>query len=104
MQLTTSEISAAARRTQLQPQNLGLEPTQIQQIHSQDNMAEGEIECSGKRIKRLVLYREINSDSWLPTRGILSREHWPFFLLYAWALYMVSMKLYERALTERLFL
>jgi hypothetical protein len=48
------------------------------------------VKWTGKRIKALTLYKEVNSDSFLPTRGFLSREHLPFFLLYAWALHLVS--------------
>jgi hypothetical protein len=49
------------------------------------------VKWTGKRIKALTLYKEVNSDSFLPTRGFLSREHLPFFLLYAWALHLVRL-------------
>lgn len=32
----------------------------------------------------------VGSDGWLPTRGLLSREHVPFFLMYAWTLQQVN--------------
>ncbi|CAM9233654.1 unnamed protein product, partial [Hapterophycus canaliculatus] len=41
---------------------------------------------TGSRIQSLSLHRQIGSDGWLPTRGLLSRENYPFFIAYAWAL------------------
>ncbi|CAB1105130.1 unnamed protein product [Ectocarpus sp. CCAP 1310/34] len=41
---------------------------------------------TGSRIQALSLHRQIGSDGWLPTRGLLSRENYPFFVAYAWAL------------------
>lgn len=44
---------------------------------------------TGSRIQALSLHRQIGSDGWLPTRGLLSRENYPFFIAYAWALQKV---------------
>lgn len=43
----------------------------------------------GKRIQALTLHRQVDSDEWLPTRGLLSRENYPFLAAYAWALRQV---------------
>ncbi|CAM9406446.1 unnamed protein product, partial [Phaeothamnion confervicola] len=51
---------------------------------------------SGKRIKSLRLFREVNNDSFLPTRGFFSREHVPFLVLYAWALRWCFMTIGEQ--------
>lgn len=45
---------------------------------------------TGSRIQALSLHRKVGSDGWLPTRGLMSRENFPFFMLYAWALQKVS--------------
>lgn len=44
---------------------------------------------TGTRIQALSLHRKVGSDGWLPTRGILSREHYPFWVLYAYTLQQV---------------
>lgn len=44
---------------------------------------------TGARIQALSLHRKVGSDSWLPTRGLMSRENFPFFVAYAWTLQQV---------------
>lgn len=54
---------------------------------------------TGSRIQALSLHRKVGSDGWLPTRGLMSRENFPFFMLYAWALQKVSLDASSFAIT-----
>lgn len=54
---------------------------------------------TGSRIQALSLHRKVGSDGWLPTRGLMSRENFPFFMLYAWALQKVSLAACSFAIT-----
>lgn len=47
------------------------------------------VSWTGRRIQALSLHRKVGSDSWLPTRGLFSRENFPFLVAYAWTLQQV---------------
>lgn len=62
------------------------------------------VRWTGTRIKALSLHRQIGIDGSLPTHGLMGRENFPFFALYAWALHKVGWWWYSMILAMYLLL